>query len=125
MVRFPSTTAVGLRNREDSMEMNRNHFLMIGLVVLFLGIQFRRVEKYVLNEEVSRFLNERQGDPAELPTTNATPNPFFSPAQERAPELQVPVARRELSPPNWLGWVCVSIGGVLVLQSLAMRKPGG
>lgn len=116
--------------REAEMEMNRNHFLLIGLVVLFLGIQFRRVEKYVLNEPTSRFIAERTGAGG----TPAVPegNPLFS--QQNAslsqgnaalPQPPIPAARRTFAPPKWLGWVCVSVGGVLVLQSLAMRKPGG
>jgi hypothetical protein len=32
--------------------------------------------------------------------------------------------KKVVQPPEWLGWCLMSIGGVLVLHSLAMRKPG-
>jgi hypothetical protein len=31
---------------------------------------------------------------------------------------------RVVKPPHWLGWCLVSVGAVLVLHSLAMRRPG-
>jgi len=99
------------------MEMNRNHFLLIGLVVLFLGIQLRLVEGYVLNEKASKFLAERlDKQPAAIQAT--TPNPLFA-------QPTPPVSKRTINPPKFLGWILVSVGGVLVLHSLAMRKPGG
>ena len=36
------------------MEFNRNHYFMLGLVVLALGIQFRFVDSYVLNEQATQ-----------------------------------------------------------------------
>jgi hypothetical protein len=30
-----------------------------------------------------------------------------------------------LEPPKWLGWSMVSFGSVLILYSLALKKPGG
>jgi hypothetical protein len=35
-----------------------------------------------------------------------------------------PTPRRTLRPPTWLGFALISIGAVLVLHSLAMKKPG-
>jgi hypothetical protein len=99
------------------MEMNRNHFLLIGLVVLFLGIQLRLVEDFVLNEPTSKFLAERMNkQPAVVQAT--MPNPMFS-----SPTPPIPL--RTIKPPKFVGWILVSVGGVLVLHSLAMKKPGG
>jgi hypothetical protein len=36
-----------------------------------------------------------------------------------------PTPRRTIRPPEWLGFALMSIGGVLMLHSLAMKKPGG
>jgi len=41
------------------MEINRNQYFLIGLVILLLGLQVRMVETYVLNEKASKFLAER------------------------------------------------------------------
>ena len=30
-----------------------------------------------------------------------------------------------IHPPNWLGWSLISVGSVLILYSLALKKPGG
>ncbi len=38
------------------MDLNRNQFFMGGLVLLFLGIQFRMVDTFTFNEKVTRFL---------------------------------------------------------------------
>jgi hypothetical protein len=97
------------------MELNRHHYFFIGLVVLFLGIQSRTVEAYVLNEQSTRFLAEKLGSsPLE---DQSQMRQFFAAAG--------PMPRKTLRPPEWLGWCLISIGGVLILHSLAMPKPGG
>ncbi len=90
------------------MEFNRNHYFMLGLVLLFLGVQFRLVESVVLNEKVGTFISDRAGGDHSAILAAIGPKP-----------------RRTLRPPTWLGWALMSTGSVLVLQSLAMKKPGG
>lgn len=92
------------------MEFNRNQYFMFGLVLLMLGIQFRVIDSIVLNEKASRFVAERMnaGD------SSAT---AFLPAVG-------PTPRRTVRPPQWLGWALISMGSVLILHSLAMKKPG-
>ena len=94
------------------MEFNRNQYFMIGLVVLFLGIQFRMVESFVLNAETSQFIAERlkKDDPEPIGTSLFASNP--------------PVSYRSVQPPKWIGWMLVSVGAVLVLHSFAMPRPG-
>jgi len=99
------------------MEINRNQYFMMGLVVLALGIQFRVVETFVLNEPATQFVRERwkekkkqEGDVAAVAL--ATAAPVFKP-------------RHPITPPVWVGWSFISVGSVLVLHSLAMKKPGG
>jgi hypothetical protein len=94
------------------MEMNRNSFFLLGLVLLLIGVQLRMVESYVLNEKTSRFLAER----AQLSDGDGTIRPFLAAIG--------PTPRRTLHPPEWLGWSLMSIGSVLILHSLAMKKPG-
>ena len=94
-------------------QLNRNHYLLIGLILLFLGFQFRMVDSFVLNEQVTRVV-QRQAQPDRGPT--------FSFAQRMMPGA---VQRHTVRPPRFIGWVLLSAGAVLVLQSFAMRKPGG
>ena len=96
------------------MEINRNQYFMAGLVLLFLGIQFRMVDSFILNEKSSKFMVQRFGTKAEkvkasLPFLNAAP---------------LPMSRHVLRPPEWLSWALISIGAVLTLHSLALPRPG-
>ncbi len=95
------------------MEFNRNHYFLAGLVVLFLGIQMRMVDSFVLSSESTRFLATK-----------------FTNAPGAGIATMVPAGsnagpRKTLRPPEWLGWALISVGSVLVLHSLAMPKPGG
>jgi len=95
-------------------EFNRNQYFMFGLVLLFVGIQFRLIETFVLNEKTSRFIAERVE-----PTISGAEgsNRSFLPAMG-------PTPRRTVHPPQWLGWALISMGSVLILHSLAMKRPG-
>ena len=93
------------------MEFTRNHYFLVGLVVLLLGIQVKLVDSYVLNEQTTRVLTQQSSAPAArmvqmVPTGNG-------------------VVRKVVTPPVWLGYALMSIGSVLILHSLAMPKPSG
>ena len=95
------------------MEFNRNHYFIFGLVLLLAGVQLRLVETYVLNERASNFIAERV-------------NHESSSEEGLRALIPVPgqVQRRTIRPPDWLGFALMSVGTVLVLHSLAMKKPG-
>ena len=93
------------------MELTRNHYFMIGLIIVFLGIELRMVESFVLNEKVTKAIAEKIDRPSQKVAS------FF-------PSVG-PLPRKVIRPPQWLGWALISVGSVLVLHSLAMQKPGG
>lgn len=94
------------------MELNRNQYFFMGVVLLLLGLQFRMVSSYVLNEETTRFLAQRsQASTAQEAFIN------FSSEFGTLPN-------KIIQPPDWLGWCVISVGAVLMLHSLAMPKPG-
>jgi hypothetical protein len=95
-------------------EINRNQYFLIGLILLFLGLQIRVVESYVLNEKTSSFLSQR----LKLVASSEGSDGSFMPAAGPAP-------LRTVRPPVWLGYACISVSAVLILHSLAMKKPGG
>ena len=97
------------------MEFNRNHYFMAGLVVLALGLQFRYVDSYVLNEHATQVA-------AKVLKTSASAQPTGIPLSIQS---SFGAPRHVLRPPKWLGWALLSVGGVLILHSLAMQKPGG
>jgi hypothetical protein len=92
-------------------EFNRNHYLIAGLVLLFVGIQLRLVDSYVLNEATTRVLTPQSTGAM---TRN---NPLLASI--------TPTPRKVIKPPEWLGWALMSVGSVLVLHALAMKAPGG
>ena len=96
------------------MELNRNQVFMTGLLLVFLGMQFRWVESFVLNERTSQFVAERMHQVQQ----GANPGPIRSALISSAPS-----SRRTVTPPRWLGLSLISIGSVLILQSLVMPRP--
>ena len=98
------------------MSVNRNQFFMAGLVVLLFGLQLRWVESFELNEPATKFIQKRlQKKKAKQAFTN--PFVFVANTTGAAPK------RQRIVPPRWIGWALVSVGAVLVLHSLAMKKP--
>ena len=96
------------------MELNRHQYFLLGLVVFLLGLQLRYVDTFVLTEKATQFLAQKMQE-AQL----ASNDPAIAIA------AAAPVAKKSVTPPRWLGWSMVSIGTVLVLHSLAMKKPAG
>jgi hypothetical protein len=100
------------------MELNRNQYFMIGLVLLFLGLQFKFVDSYVLTDDAAKFVAKRLGKDPGSQNSGVVANTFAS-AASMSPSAQ----SRTVEPPTWLGWALMSVGGVLILHSLAMGKP--
>ena len=100
------------------MDVNRNQIFLGGLVVLLLGIQLRLVDSYVLNERATQFLAQRM---QQIRGTEVASAGDFSTIFA----AQGPIGNKRIDVPPWLGYSLLSIGGVLVLYSLALKKPGG
>ncbi len=94
------------------MQFNRNQWFLAGIVILLLGIQLRYVETFVLNERTTQFLAQRMKD-ADFVASNDVGTSLAATS---------PVAKKPITPPRWLGWSFVSIGSVVLLHSLAMKK---
>ena len=97
------------------MEFDRNRYFMIGVLLFLLGIQFRMVESFVLNETstraLSKFAQESQLASQDLGTAlymNVHPSP-----------------RKTVRPPHWLGWAMLTAGGVICLHALVLPKSFG
>lgn len=97
------------------MELNRNQIFLTGMVLVMLGAQFRWIDSFVLNEKTSQIVAERMQQAQQ----GTAPGPLKSALISSAP-----ASRRTITPPRWLGMSLISIGSVLILQSLAMRRPG-
>jgi hypothetical protein len=97
------------------MDLNRNQFFLIGLLLVLMGIQFRMVQSFVLNEKASQFLAQR------LPQSQSSP--YDQTRNYLA--AQGPAPLRRVEPPKWIGYSLLSVGAVLTLHALSMKKPGG
>lgn len=99
------------------MELNRNHYFLIGIVFILLGVQLRMVDSYVLNAPATKFVAEKFGSPDQQAASAAIPTLETAASGSSA-------SLRTVKPPIWMGWAAISIGAVLVLHSLAMPRPG-
>lgn len=84
----------------------RHHLLLAGLLMFLVGIQFRLVESFTLNERSTRFVAAQLGD---------------RPQQEWSGNWQNVPMRKVVAPPRWLGLALMSVGAVLTFKSLSMR----
>lgn len=86
---------------------------MIGLMLLLFGAHFRAIESIVLTKQATQFLAEKMGD--DLASGGGMSTWMAS---------RGPIANKTVTPPTWLGWSLLSVGSVITLHSLVMRKPG-
>ncbi len=96
------------------MDISRNQYFLMGLLLLLLGVQFLLTETFVLNPHVTAYLAEKTNHPAAA--LNAT-TAAFAPAIE-------PTGTKTIKPPDSVGYLLSSLGVVLILHSLGMKKPG-
>jgi len=94
------------------MELNRNQYFFLGVVIVLMGVQLRVVREFVLTEEATLFLAERM-HPSSSEGTMASLSANVGIGQNKV-----------IHPPEWLGWCLISLGAVLILHSLAMPRPG-
>ena len=96
------------------MEINRNQYFLVGLVLFLLGMEFHKVDTIVLTPECTRLLGEGNNHPAVAASNLLAP---LVGAENQ-------VAAKTVRIPESLHWGMLSAGIVLVLHSLAMKKPG-
>ena len=88
---------------------------MIGAVILFAGFQLREVDSFVLNETVTKVINDQMaktGDVASKPKEASVFDPHYIDAPE-VKKAAMP-SKRSIKPPRWLAYSFLSIGAVLM-----------
>ncbi|NLS96391.1 MAG: hypothetical protein GXX96_30000 [Planctomycetaceae bacterium] len=96
------------------MDITRNQYFLAGLVLIFLGLEFRAIESMQLTQEFTQFLARRTNHPA-VATTDTVDSVLGT---------NTKLPPKTITPPEWVGYSFLSLGAVLVLHSLAMPKPG-
>ena len=93
--------------------MNKFKFFTIGLVILFIGIQFRLVESITLtpsaNERVARLHSPDKVERVDN-------------AKKIIPVVDIP--RKPITPPEWFGWMMITCGSVSFFHALMLPKDG-
>jgi hypothetical protein len=93
------------------MDIDRNRYFMFGIILFLLGLQFRIVDSFVLNESSTRALH-RFAQKSNIADSNMATNLA----------MRVGTPKKNLRPPNWLGFVLLSVGGVMSLHALVLPK---
>jgi hypothetical protein len=94
------------------MEMNRNRYFLFGVLLVLLGIQFRMVDSFVLNEPATRALSRvTQNSPV---ASNDSMTSFLMQV--------VPNPTKRVTPPRWLGLAFIAVGTVISLHAIAMPR---
>ncbi len=95
------------------MQFTRNRYFMAGVLLFLLGIQFRLVQSFVLNEQTTRTLAKVMKQ---------------SPVADNSPTMSSfllsvhPSPKKHLEPPRWLGLAMVAVGAVVALHAMAMPR---
>lgn len=94
------------------MEFDRNRYFMFGIILFLLGMQFRLVDSFVLNESSTRALH-RIAKRSQVASNDVATNMYMSVA---------PSPKKAITPPSWLGWVLLTTGGVICLHAMILPK---
>jgi hypothetical protein len=86
------------------MVLNRQRILLTGLLLFLLGVQFRVVSSFTLNERSSQFVAARMGGGPAATAWQAAP------------------MRKVVEPPRWLGLAMMSLGAVLTVKAMSLRE---
>ncbi len=94
------------------MSMYRNRYFLAGALLILLGVQFRMVDSFLLNESTTRALARiTKSTPV---ADNSTMSSFL---------IQVhPKPMKRVTPPRWLGLAMIAVGVVLSSHAIAMPK---
>ena len=92
------------------MSMYRNSYFLAGILLLLLGIQFRMIDSFVLNEPATRAL--ARFDKSAPVADNSGMSSLFVQIYTK------PVKRIE--PPRWMGLAMITVGAVISCHALVI-----
>ncbi len=99
-------------SKVENMDWDRHRYFTLGVVLFLLGIQFRMLDSFVLNESTTRALH-RFAKQSQIATTDGMAEMYMSMA---------PSPKKTIKPPHFIGWVLLTVGCVVSLHALAMPR---
>tara|TARA_R110002049_G_scaffold27321_4_gene94489 strand:- start:29290 stop:29577 length:288 start_codon:yes stop_codon:yes gene_type:complete len=95
--------------------MYRNRYFLLGVLLILLGVQFRMIDSFVLNEKTTRTLAKvTKTEPVAESTL------FSSLVMQVAPK-----PTKRVKPPRWLGLAMIAVGSVISLHAVAIPRHRG
>ena len=94
------------------MAMYRNRYFLAGILLILVGIQFRMVDSFVLNESATSAL-------ARVTTSGS----FADNSGMQTVLMSIyPNQRKRVQPPRWLGLALIAVGSIVACHALAIPK---
>ncbi len=94
------------------MSMYRNRYFLAGILLILVGIQFRMVDSFVLNESASRALAR---------VSKSTPVADNSGMSSMLMSVY-PNPTKRVEPPRWLGLAMIAVGSIVACHAIAIPK---
>lgn len=94
------------------MSMYRNRYFLTGILLILLGVQFRMVQSFVLNEPTTRVLAKVTKDTAVA--DQSTMSSLMMTVH--------PKPMKRVTPPRWLGLSLIAIGAVISCHAVVIPK---
>ena len=89
---------------------------LVGLVLLFLGIQLKVVKTYELKPSVTQFIETQIAKRLSNASITSMTSSYNDELWSNFPPASAPFpSTRSFSPPSWLAFTFISVGAVLIL----------
>ena len=92
--------------------MYRNRYFLAGVLLVLLGVQFRMVNSFVLNESTTRMLAR---------VTKSTPVADNSSMTNFIVSVH-PRPMKRVTPPRWLGLAMIAMGAVITCHAVVIPR---
>ena len=94
------------------MSMYRNRYFLAGILLILVGIQFRMVDSFVLNESAYTALT-RVSKKATVADNSSMSSMLMS---------VYPAQTKRVEPPRWLGLAMIAVGSIVACHAIAIPK---
>ena len=94
------------------MSMYRNRYFLLGTLFILLGVQFRMIDSFVLNESATRALAKitKETSVAETSTMSNLMMQIY------------PTPTKKVTPPRWLGLAFMAVGAVMTCHAISIPR---